>query len=120
LLKYLELQKIGYSFAKNKIFNITLSALVDDISIFANNVQNILTLFNSVENWALYNQVNVNITKTEYVNNYEIIKKKTKKQLKLENAQKNQRKITEFFKVKPKVSTDKDPKEKKVIAKMDT
>ena len=92
LLKYLELQKIGYTFAKNKNFNITVSALVDDISIFANNVQNILTLFNSVENWALYNQVNVNITKTEYVNNYEIIKKKIKKQLKLENAQKKSKK----------------------------
>ena len=75
-----------------------VSALVDDISIFANNVQNILTLFNSVENWALYNQVNVNITKTEYVNNFEIIKKKNKKQQKLEKSQKNQRKITEFFK----------------------
>ena len=78
LLKYLELQNIGYTFAKNKNFNITVSALVDDISIFANNTQNILELFNAVENWALYNQVNVNITKTEYVNNYEIIKKKLK------------------------------------------
>ena len=33
---------------------------------------------------------------------------------------KNQRKITEFFKVKPKVSTDKEPKEKEVITKTGT
>ena len=32
------------------------------------------------------------------MNNFEIIKKKTKKQLKLKKAQINQRKITEFFK----------------------
>ena len=76
LLRFLEAQNIGYNFSKNENFNITVSALIDDISIFANNELNILKLFNIVENWAQYNQVNVNITKTEYMNNYEVVRKK--------------------------------------------